>query len=75
MDVYDGTSSELVKEQVMRVFLERMLVQRPHPFGIIDGFIRFLAKSNNSGTMDLKVVEDCRELKALMGICRKHVVV
>ncbi|KAH9440897.1 hypothetical protein Pst134EB_029549 [Puccinia striiformis f. sp. tritici] len=42
IDCYMGTDSEVVKEQVARVFLERLLVQRPHPFGMIYAFIKFL---------------------------------
>ena len=42
IDSFMSTESEVVKEQIARVFLERLLVQRPHPFGMIYAFIKFL---------------------------------
>lgn len=44
IDTFKSTESEVVKEQVARVFLERLLVQRPHPFGMIYAFIKFLSQ-------------------------------
>ncbi|KAH9811088.1 CCR4-Not complex component, Not1-domain-containing protein [Melampsora americana] len=82
---------EIIKEQILRVFLERILVQRPHPFGIIYGFIKVLglmkeekekeleSKSGvgevmgGGGGGGLRVIEECKELKALFGICRRFV--
>jgi hypothetical protein len=50
-----SSDSEVVKEQVARVFLERLLVQRPHPFGMIYAFIKFLSQcgtANNSNNLN-----------------------
>ncbi|CAH7667572.1 exoribonuclease [Phakopsora pachyrhizi] len=73
IDTFLESQKEVVREQLARVFLERLLVQRPHPFGMIYGFIKFLGKCSELAE-GLKVVEKSQELKALFSICRRHVV-
>ncbi|MBW0484102.1 hypothetical protein O181_023817 [Austropuccinia psidii MF-1] len=73
LDTLQNSTEEVIKEQISRVFLERLLVQRPHPFGMIYGFIKFLNKSNEI-LKDLKIIENSQELKILFSICKKHVV-
>ncbi|KAA1123759.1 hypothetical protein PGTUg99_015098 [Puccinia graminis f. sp. tritici] len=50
IDTFMSSDSEVVKEQVARVFLERLLVQRPHPFGMIYAFIKFLSQCGTTTT-------------------------
>lgn len=50
IETFKSSDSEVVKEQVARVLLERLLVQRPHPFGMIYGFIKFLSECGGTGS-------------------------
>jgi CCR4-NOT transcription complex subunit 1 len=52
IDTFRSTESEVVKEQVARVFLERLLVQRPHPFGMIYAFIKFLSQCGSASQLN-----------------------
>lgn len=38
--------SETVKEQITRVLLERLIVNRPHPWGLLASFIELIKDSN-----------------------------
>lgn len=40
--LYTEVSDELVKEQVLRVLLERVIVNRPHPWGLLYTFAQLL---------------------------------
>ena len=40
--LYTEVSDELVREQVLRVLLERVIVNRPHPWGLLYTFARLL---------------------------------
>ncbi|KAG0146562.1 hypothetical protein CROQUDRAFT_657201 [Cronartium quercuum f. sp. fusiforme G11] len=77
IDIYTLNKLELIKDQLIRVFLERVIVQRPHPFGIIYSFIHLLFNlgidldSNKLNKINNE--ESYKELKALLGICRRHV--
>ena len=39
---HDQASSEIVKEQITRVLLERLIVNRPHPWGLLITFIELI---------------------------------
>ena len=40
--VFAESSSEAVKEQITRVLLERLIVNRPHPWGLLISFIELI---------------------------------
>lgn len=37
-----ANQTELVKEQITRVLLERLIVNRPHPWGLLASFIELI---------------------------------
>jgi hypothetical protein len=41
-EFHDQASSEIVKEQITRVLLERLIVNRPHPWGLLITFIELI---------------------------------
>ncbi|KAI7858510.1 CCR4-Not complex component, Not1-domain-containing protein [Circinella umbellata] len=41
-----GTQSEEIKENITRVLLERLIVNRPHPWGLLATFIELLSAPN-----------------------------
>ncbi|KAI3647748.1 hypothetical protein MP228_007969 [Amoeboaphelidium protococcarum] len=42
LTLFHESSSDIVKEQITRVLLERLIVNRPHPWGILITFIELL---------------------------------
>eukprot|EP00039_Didymoeca_costata_P023184 m.6279 g.6279 ORF g.6279 m.6279 type:complete len:2271 (+) comp3509_c0_seq1:242-7054(+) len=42
LTLFQGASHEFVKEQITRVMLERLIVSRPHPWGLLITFIELM---------------------------------
>jgi CCR4-NOT transcription complex subunit 1 len=40
--LFDGTTDTVVREQITRVLLERLIVHRPHPWGLLITFIELI---------------------------------
>ncbi|KAG1667787.1 hypothetical protein FOA52_010824 [Chlamydomonas sp. UWO 241] len=42
LNLFSGVTSEAIKEQITRVLLERLIVNRPHPWGLLVTFIELI---------------------------------
>eukprot|EP01130_Rhizamoeba_saxonica_P016258 TRINITY_DN7482_c0_g1_i1.p1 TRINITY_DN7482_c0_g1~~TRINITY_DN7482_c0_g1_i1.p1 ORF type:complete len:2042 (-),score=367.44 TRINITY_DN7482_c0_g1_i1:55-5421(-) len=40
--LFSGSTSEIIQEQITRVLVERLIVQRPHPWGLLITFIELI---------------------------------
>ena len=64
----DEETGSLIREQITRVFLERLLVQRPHPFGLLHAFIRLLTLPDQQ-LLEHGFVRKSDEIRALLAKC------
>lgn len=64
----DEETGSLIREQITRVFLERLLVQRPHPFGLLHAFIRLLTLPDQQ-LLEQGFVRKSDEIRALLAKC------
>lgn len=67
-----GESDALVKEQIMRVLLERLICNRPHPWGLLITFTELL-KNSKYGFWDLKFVRNTKEVETLFLSLADHI--
>lgn len=44
--LFSDTQDVFIKEQITRVLLERLIVARPHPWGLLITFIELMKNSN-----------------------------
>jgi len=62
--VFADTTDEVVREQITRVLLERLIVHRPHPWGLLITFIE-LIKNRRYGFWDHAFVKCAPEVEKL----------
>ncbi|KAF7188666.1 General negative regulator of transcription subunit 1 [Pseudocercospora fuligena] len=60
-----GTSGQEVQEQILRILCERVLVPRPHPWGIIVMLLEML-KNPNYGLWDLPWIKASPSIESLL---------
>ena len=68
----DAGSKEYVKEQIVRVLLEKLVAHRPHPFGVISTFVKLL---KNDKLFKYDFVTKSQEVRFLLENIKKNLAV
>lgn len=67
-----GDQDALLKEQITRVLLERLICNRPHPWGLLITFTELL-KNSKYGFWDLKFIRTSPEIETLFQQLFSHI--
>lgn len=67
-----GEQEALVKEQITRVLLERLICNRPHPWGLLITFTELL-KNSKYGFWELKFIRTSPEIETLFQSLFQHI--
>lgn len=67
-----GDSDTLVKEQITRVLLERLICNRPHPWGLLITFTELL-KNSKYAFWELKFIRTSQEIETLFLSLHQHI--
>lgn len=67
-----GESDAISKEQITRVLLERLICNRPHPWGLLITFTELL-KNSKYGFWELKFIRTSPEIETLFQQLFSHI--
>lgn len=67
-----GEADTLIKEQITRVLLERLICNRPHPWGLLITFTELL-KNSKYAFWDLKFIRTSEEIETLFQLLHQHI--
>lgn len=67
-----GDQDTVVKEQITRVLLERLICNRPHPWGLLITFTELL-KNSKYAFWDLKFIRTSAEIETLFQSLAHHI--
>jgi CCR4-NOT transcription complex subunit 1 len=73
LHIFSETQSLKIQEQITRVLIERLIVNRPHPYGLLITFIE-LIRNPRYKFWDLSIIHCAPEIERIFSNVAKSIV-